>query len=757
MDERIGQRALRPHGERANRGELLVQRAAATVLAAGLDGDSAFIPGEPVWTTGAADELAAAVAPDPGKAPYLQKLQTALEGCSMAALHLAAELQYLSFLPLHDMKGEKKRERVQSVRRWADLVKPIPGELDAALDSGVFNGGMGYTVQGWPQLRIFVSFVQTWTSAPASRRDQALRDPWAFRDLVQSVPGPNPAAQRFALMYLAYPDVFEPIINSDHRKKIAKALMPEVGPTTGDEDRDLLAIRHHFETSTGEPFDFYRPSYAECWKPTATLVTPAQPPGVVRRAWLIRGSSVQGVDLVPRWLADGWVSLAASQLPELDLDADRAMIKDLVDEYYAGSSYAQRQQKLEEVQAFLSRMQLGDVVLTTSQGEFYLGEVTGSPSYDGTDTRARLRREVTWRNQEQGIDLSELTPALAARVQNPADVQELTAQLADLDLLLGDDDPTARAAATLPDATPELAAELLLPQEWLQECIELLRDRPQLVLYGPPGTGKTYVARRLATHLAGQDGVTLVQLHPAYSYEDFFEGYRPEPSEGGTVGFRLKPGPFRRVVEQAREHPEKIYVLVVDEMNRGNLARVFGELYFLLEYRDQAIDLLYARPEDQAFTLPANVVLIGTMNTADRSIALVDAAMRRRFSFVALHPGEEPVRGLLGRWLAAQGRSEEPAQLLALLNDRIDDLEFKVGPSYLMRSAVYEPGGLERVWRRAIEPLLEEHHYGETVDLHRRYGLAALRAALQPVEASPEPMSPEPVPAVEDDGDAEQS
>lgn len=196
----------------------------------------------------------------------------------------------------------------------------------------------------------------------------------------------------------------------------------------------------------------------------------------------------------------------------------------------------------------------------------------------------------------------------------------------------------------------------------------------------------------------------------------------------------MKPGPLRRVVDQAREHPDKTYVLIVDEINRGNLARVFGELYFLLEYREEAIDLLYSSGDEQAFTLPPNVVLIGTMNTADRSIALVDAAMRRRFSFVALHPSDEPVRGLLARWLARQGRDGLPARLLSELNRRIEESEFKVGPSYLMRPGVYAAGGIERVWRAAILPLLEEHHYGDGTDVVKRYGLPSLRKAVEPVE-----------------------
>lgn len=216
----------------------------------------------------------------------------------------------------------------------------------------------------------------------------------------------------------------------------------------------------------------------------------------------------------------------------------------------------------------------------------------------------------------------------------------------------------------------------------------------------------------------------------AYSYEDFFEGFRPVAGDGGAVGFRLQPGPFRRIVDQAREHPESAYMLIVDEINRGNLAKIFGELYFLLEYRDQAIDLLYSSGDEQAFTLPPNVFVIGTMNTADRSIALVDSAMRRRFSFVALHPSEEPTRSMLGKWLAREELSADAASLLERLNDEIPDPDFKIGPSYLMRRAVYEDGGLDRVWRTSILPLLEEHHYGESIDITNRYGLSRLQAAI---------------------------
>ena len=135
-----------------------------------------------------------------------------------------------------------------------------------------------------------------------------------------------------------------------------------------------------------------------------------------------------------------------------------------------------------------------------------------------------------------------------------------------------------------------------------------------------------------------------VQFHPSYAYEDFMEGWRP--TEDG--GFKLKKGPLKRLAEQAASSPEETFVLVIDEINRANLSKVLGELFFLLEYRDRKVTLQYS---DDAFTLPANLFIIGTMNTADKSIALVDAALRRRFHFHGFFPDQPPIAGLLKRWL----------------------------------------------------------------------------------------------------------
>jgi MoxR-like ATPase len=276
-----------------------------------------------------------------------------------------------------------------------------------------------------------------------------------------------------------------------------------------------------------------------------------------------------------------------------------------------------------------------------------------------------------------------------------------------------------------PVASQPLARSLHMPQAWLQDTLDLIERRKQVILYGPPGTGKTFLAQALSKHVTGAtDGeTTIVQFHPTYSYEDFFEGFRPVANDdSGNLAFSLRKGPLRRLADSAAANPEANYFLVIDEINRGNIAKVFGELYFLLEYRDSEISLLYS---DEPFTLPSNIFVIGTMNTADRSIAMLDAAMRRRFAFIELHPERDPVRNVLMRWAETKSLQDDRADLLTRLNAQIQDHDAKVGPSFLMRDL--GGTGLKDVWRYEILPLLAEHHYGEGVDLEARYGLAALR------------------------------
>jgi 5-methylcytosine-specific restriction protein B len=473
-----------------------------------------------------------------------------------------------------------------------------------------------------------------------------------------------------------------------------------------------------------------------------------------RRAWMVRGTNVDGYNLVPDWLRLGFVSLSASQLGNLDPYPSYDGLKEAVETAYQHKSYAYRGQRLEELDRFIRRMRMGDLVLTPMQGKVYVGEVAGDAYFTDSDgALANLRHEVNWYDRSASIDVSQLRAPVPALLQSQAYVVDLTEAYDQLAALVPRGEETApfvrevekeQRTLSFRHVTAEVAADLLMNRAKLQEITDLLRDRKQAIFYGPPGTGKTYLATRLARALTEDGAVRLVQFHPSYTYEDFFEGFRPQRAEGSQLTFELTPGPFRAFAEVAKDNPTTPYILIIDEINRANLAKVFGELYFLLEYRDEAIGLQYSPKEE--FTLPENLFLIGTMNTADRSIARIDTAMRRRFAFIELDPRIPPVQGLLARWLARNNLPNEPARLLDALNARLADADVAIGPAYLMKKAIYERAdGLERVWQYEIMPLLEDLFYGQR-DLGEQYGLAGLRKAIDAVPPdSPEPPGP-PVP-----------
>jgi len=454
------------------------------------------------------------------------------------------------------------------------------------------------------------------------------------------------------------------------------------------------------------------------------------------RAWMVRGSSVNGKDLIPTWLAKGTCSIAASQIRSIQLPVTRAEILEIVEEDYAQKSYTIRTEKIAEIDTFSNRMRVGDLVVTNSGAKLYIGMITGDAvALKSVDDRSNLRRPVEWSNPSSPTNYDALPKSASATLSSQHVVVDLTSELSALRALLVPA-PTPHSTAkklelialSFPRVTADLADGLLVSEDWLQSCLDLLLDRHQMIFYGPPGTGKTFLARAMAKHLTVPEATKLVQFHPAYSYEDFFEGFRPVAAAdgSGTVAFKLTPGPFRRLVDAARENPSTPYVLIIDEINRANLAKVFGELYFLLEYRDSAIDLLYSSGDDQGFTMPENVFIIGTMNTADRSIALVDTAMRRRFAFMALHPSSEPTMSMLTKWLTSKDLPQTAAQVMDHLNALIKDDDFKIGPSYFMRESVHRGDGMAVTWGTAILPLLEEHHYGESIDVAKRYDLARI-------------------------------
>lgn len=270
------------------------------------------------------------------------------------------------------------------------------------------------------------------------------------------------------------------------------------------------------------------------------------------------------------------------------------------------------------------------------------------------------------------------------------------------------------------DPLDELADQLLVDRSFVDDIVALLEDKKQVVFYGPPGTGKTYFARKLAEALVPDPARRpVVQFHPSTSYEDFFEGYRPETDAEGVMTYRLQRGPLAELAARANDAPGRRHLMIIDEINRANLPKVLGELLFLFEYRNTPVRTLY-RPDDP-FELSKDIWFIGTMNTADRSIALVDAALRRRFHFVPFFPNHGPMAGLLARWLAREGEPAWVGDVVAQVNDELErelgGPHLQLGPSHFMKRGL-DQAALKRIWAYDVEPFIEDQFFGDATRIN---------------------------------------
>lgn len=302
--------------------------------------------------------------------------------------------------------------------------------------------------------------------------------------------------------------------------------------------------------------------------------------------------------------------------------------------------------------------------------------------------------------------------------------EQLAADLSELLSLLGNiyeleptrnPDPPAPGTEPPPEHVPEFSFEDLVSltlwdEAALRELVDALRgDTYQLVLAGPPGTGKTWVAKQIVRYLT-QDtpGLSrMVQFHPSYSYEQFVEGLRPSIDDSKAITFDAVPGVILEMAAQIQPGSAD-HFLIIDEMNRANLPRVLGEMMFLFEYREEKIDLPYTR----GFQLPAELRVIGTMNTADRSIRSIDVALRRRFDIFSCLPDPRILRRY---YLTRHNGIEDLVEGFDALNERLSaDLDpyHTIGHTFFM-APVMDASKLRAVWDRQLFPLMQEYFFDQ--------------------------------------------
>ena len=726
--------------------------------------DSLFTPGRRIWTTEWLEELHHRFldSPDVSDMTFLDKLERQLTGSPPEAYQLMAEVLYVHFIVVSRKNSTGVQAQLQQVLNWSPQPVDIPSELVAGLTPGIANPGQGFHRYKPHQIGFVIEFASQWKRLEPDERQRRLEDPWAFKDYVMHLDlrsalfrdeYVSPRIQQHALLHLVHPDTFEPIVSVNHKEMIAAHYEGLVVDPEQDLDRRLQQIRAALEDDHGQAFTFYDPSIRPQWDTSRApdgwdaLVDSArkyQKRGALKelrksKAAVADQLSEARTTLLAR--PDVWQQLVKGRLGKaggLIFAIDVARLRDWID---SAPDEAHRALSLlwsdgnaqlpERIRGFMDRLDsavisgLGKRTNVASVLLMCLGAKQHPPfqvrvfneayEHTGFDGPGENADEAELYGHALGF-LDQFIDEASKRGLNLR--HRLDAQSA-LWLFFKEPDPPP------PPPPNELAEELCLPVGFLERIERQLERKRQVIFQGPPGTGKTHVAQELARCLAGdKERVKLVQFHPSYAYEDFVEGYRPD-LEDGQPTFVLKHGPLRQAAAKAEADRGNMHFLVIDEINRGNVAKVFGELYFLLEYRDEKVDLQYS---DTAFSLPENLYIIGTMNTADRSIALVDLALRRRFSFVEFHPDDEPIRGLLRRWLEKHDKTDLAwvADLLDEANALLkDDRNVAIGPSHFFEEDLSEEVVAD-IWKHGVLPYVEEALIGNP-DRVKEFDLDRLR------------------------------
>ena len=511
---------------------------------------------------------------------------------------------------------------------------------------------------------------------------------------------------------------------------------PNPLPRQGREYLELAdSLKECFTETDSHIHSFQELSLAAYEPPTSSPIS---------TVWLVRAGSNGEDDNAD--LEHGIKTLGWGEVPDLTGAVDKDAVRERVQQGYPNASNQQIGSRTAKIFSFVQDIQEGNIVvlpLKTRPGQVALGRITGPYAYQEVEGVQRHTRPANWIRKDVprsdfGQDLQESLnlPGTVNRIHGNDAERRISAMMEgardpNIDTTEAETDEPTQAPLESVEAPPYTLQDIIadgcfLKKSKLETILKRLRVKKNLILQGPPGTGKTWLAKKLAFALIGQKDNSRVrhfQFHHNLSYEDFILGYRPDEESKLT----LVEGPFLKAVTRAGADQSNDYVIVIEEINRGNPAQIFGEMLTLLESdkrtSEEALRLAYSSSDsDRSVHIPENLYVIGTMNVADRSIALVDLALRRRFVFVDL----DPVFGDVWRdWV--HEKCGVPADFLTTVEERMTalnnriaahpslGLQFRVGHSYVTPTPGTQIDNPTEWFRDVVDteigPLLDEYWF----------------------------------------------